>query len=133
MEDAFPLSSVANSKTNEVVYAILSTSNNNRAYIDLTVRLTHTSSRGNQYILVGYHQDGNAILAEPLKRRTAGEFKKEWEIINENFAHAGVQPNTYVIDNEASLELKNAMKKRNITDQLVPPNFHRANSAERAI
>ena len=44
-----------------------------------------------------------------------------------------MQPNTYLIDNEASEELKTAMKKRNVDFQLVPPHIHRANLAERAI
>ena len=44
-----------------------------------------------------------------------------------------MQPNTYIIDNEASLELKESMKKEYITFQLVSPHNHRANFAERAV
>ena len=47
--------------------------------------------------------------------------------------NAGVQPNTYLIDNEASAQLKCKMTENNIKYQLVPPHNHRANLAERAI
>ena len=42
----------------------------------------HTSIQRNQYMLVVNHQDSNVILAEPLKRRTAGEITRGWTIIN---------------------------------------------------
>ena len=41
------------------------------AYTYLTGRSPYRSSRGNEYILVGYHFDGNTILAEPIKNRQA--------------------------------------------------------------
>ena len=53
--------------------------------------------------------------------------------INKKFWTAGVNPNTYIIDNEASMELKETMKENEIQHQLVPPHNHRANLAERAI
>ena len=36
-------------------------------------------------------------------------------------------------DNETSFELQNAMRKKYITYQMVPPHDHRANLAERVI
>ena len=48
-------------------------------YTDLTWRLPNRSSRGNKYTLVGYHYDGNAILAEPLKNRTVENIPHIWE------------------------------------------------------
>ena len=44
-----------------------------------------------------------------------------------------MQPNTYVLDNEVSSTLIDAMAKENISYQLVPPHIHRTNLAERAI
>jgi len=41
----------------------------NTAYSDLTGRFTHTSSRGNCYLLLVYDYDSNAILVAPLKSR----------------------------------------------------------------
>ena len=44
-----------------------------------------------------------------------------------------MQPLTYVLDNEVSNHLKDAMTDLKITYQLVPPHNHRTNLAERAI
>jgi hypothetical protein len=39
----------------------------------------------------------------------------------------------YILDNEASTDLKKALAKYDLTYQLVPPHLHRRNAAERAI
>ena len=49
------------------------------------------------------------------------------------FANYGMQPLTYVLDNEASNHLKDAMTDKKLTYQLVPPHNNRTNLAERAI
>ena len=45
------------------------------AYGDLTGRFPHKSSRGNQYLLVIYDYDSNAILVEALQSKQATEIK----------------------------------------------------------
>ena len=132
-QDAFPLSDTPNIKTNDVVYKIEPITPTNKAYTDLTGRFPYRSSRGNEYILVGYHFDGNAILAVALKNRTAGAITDAWTTLDETFTQCGMQPRTYVLDNEISKEIKEAMRKKKITFQLVPPHSHRTNLAERAI
>ena len=67
------------------------------------------------------------------KNRESTSITTAWSIINTKFTKAGVQPHTYIIDNEASLELKTAMDTKKIAHQLVPPHNHRANLSERAI
>ena len=39
----------------------------------------------------------------------------------------------YILDNEASADLKKGLKKYGLAYQLVPPHIHRRNAAERAI
>ena len=68
-DNMFPLSDTPNLKQHQVVYTIMDTKS--QAYIDLTGRYPHCSSRGNEYILVGYHHNGNVILSTPLRRRTS--------------------------------------------------------------
>ena len=46
------------------------------AYIDLTDRFPYRSERGNEYILVGYHYDANAILCTALKKRQSSTITK---------------------------------------------------------
>ena len=56
-----------------------------------------------------------------------------WSKLNIIYANAGVQPNTYMLDNELSKELKQALTKKHNTHELVPPHTHCRNLAERAI
>ena len=104
-----------------------------KGYIDLTGRFPYRSAQGNQYIFVTYHVDSDAILVKAIKNREAGEITKAWKSINERLRNANEVPNLYIIDNEASKQLKDAMQNENIKYQLVPPHNHRANRAERAI
>jgi hypothetical protein len=71
--------------------------------------------------MVLYDYDSNAILAQPIKNRTAPELLKAFQFMEEE------------LDNEASKLLKNYLYQQDITFQLVPPYSHRRNAAERAI
>ena len=131
-DDAFPISEKANVRTNDVVYAIID-HKANLAYMDLTGRFPYKSSRGNEYILVAYHFDANAILVDALKNREAKTITEAWENINNRIKKGGLQPNTYILDNECSNMLRDAFHKNEINYQLDKPHMHRANAAERAI
>ena len=91
------------------------------------------SSRGNQYILVGYHFDGNFIYGKAVKDRKISTLTASWKQLHDIFAKSGAAPNTYVMDNEISKEIIEALEENNTTYQLVPPYTHRQNLAERAI
>jgi hypothetical protein len=105
----------------------------NTAYHDLTGRFPHRSSRGNEYLLIVYDHDSNSILHCPLKQKTGAEIKRGWIHIHEQLAKGGNQPKMYILDNEASADLKKTLAKYDLTYQLVPPHLHRRNAAERAI
>ena len=115
-------------------YACLSTiDKSNTAYGDLTGRYPIQSSRGNEYVLIIYDYDGNAILQAPLKNRQAATIKEAWMNLHDRLKSSAKPPTTYIMDNEASKDLKHALSKADISYQLVPPNLHRVNAAERAI
>ena len=80
-------------------------------FMDLTGKFPHCSASGHEYLLLVYNYDANAILVEPLKNRQAKTIADGWENINQKFATAGVQPNTYVLDNEVSNTLNKAFEK----------------------
>ena len=61
-DDLFPVSDSPNIKTNEIVYSLASADKVGLAFSDLTGRFPIQSSRGNNYILIAYHPDANAIL-----------------------------------------------------------------------
>ena len=59
-------------------------------YISLTGRFPFRSAKGNQYLLVAYHFDANAIYAKPIKNRESNSITVAWEVINKKIEHAGV-------------------------------------------
>ena len=80
-----------------------------------------------------YDHDSNAILTHPLKTRQGAEIKRTWMILHDQLARRGVPPKIYIMDNEASSDLKKAILKYKLRYQLTPPHMHRINAAERAI
>jgi hypothetical protein len=92
-----------------------------------------TPSNRSQYIMVLVEVDGNYINAEPMKNKSAGSMVKAYiELWTRLTAKGVIQPTTHLLDNEVSAELK-AEIIMNCTIQLVPPDNHRRNLAERAI
>ena len=117
--------------TKEVVFALVRPTS--KAYMDATGRFPHCSSRGNEYVLIGYHTDANAILGIAMKNRRAATITAAWKELHKKISTTGVAPSTWILDNETSGELQNAMEKSQVQYQLAPPHTHRANTAERAI
>ena len=114
INDFFPPSDTPNVKTTEICAALFPFTAKETAYVDLTGRFPYRSSRGNQYFLVIYDYDSNAILAEVLKNRTAGEIKHGFMKLNSILSNCGCQPKLYILDNEASNALKNGLTKHMI-------------------
>jgi len=106
---------------------------NNTVHFDQTGHFPAMSRRGNKYIMVLVEIDGNYIDAEPMKNKTEGSMIKAYLALWERLTETGtVKPTTHIMDTEASAEYKKVIRK-NCTIQLVPPNNHRCNLAERAI
>ena len=99
---------------------------------DQTGKFPITSSRGSKYIMVMCEIDGNAILTATMKNRTEGEMIKAYLSLIQRLKNAGIKPKHQILDNEASEAFKAAIWE-NCEIQLVPPDTHRRNHAERAI
>ena len=110
--DFFPTSDSPNIKRNEVLYSLVESSLSGLSYIDLAGKFPYRSAQGNEYILVAYHYDANAILVQPLKNRQAASITEAWEKINACFEFAAVKPSTCILDNEASQDLQIALNKK---------------------
>ena len=78
-EDMFPSQPQPPTKTHEVMNSLTTAEGQSIAYSDLTRRFPYTSSRGNQYIMVAYHYDVNAILVEPIKNRNSQTLVQAWK------------------------------------------------------
>jgi hypothetical protein len=100
---------------------------------NLTGRFPTTAFDGHQYVLIIYDYDSHSILAETMKNRLAQEHLRAYNKLYHYLCARGFRPLLLQkLDNEASALLKNQMRLHNIDFQLVPPNMHRRNAAERA-
>jgi hypothetical protein len=71
-------------------------------YTDRTGRFPVVSSKGNKYIMILYDYDSNAILAQPIRDRTAHELLKAFQIMEQVLVARGLTPKLMKLDNEAS-------------------------------
>jgi hypothetical protein len=105
-----------------------------KMYTDQTGRFPKKSSRGNQCVMVLVELDSNAILVEGMKDRTSGEVIRAYQHLVDRHETAGIQPTHHVLDNEFSTDFNATITKNHqMTYQLVPPNDHCRNIAEKAI
>ena len=102
-------------------------------YSDPTGKFIVQSSQGNNYILVVFDTDSNYIFAEAMPSRTAHQILKAYEKIHTLLLARGITPSIHIMDNEISDLLKDYITQHKSTYQIVAPNQHRANAAERAI
>ena len=102
-------------------------------YTDQTGKFPYLSSKGNRYVMVGYHIDANYIFQEPMKNRTERQMIATYQRIVKRMQDGGLSIKKHILDNEISKEYKIAIKENGITHELVPPSDHRRNIAERAI
>jgi hypothetical protein len=83
--------------------------------------------------MILYDYDSNAILAQPIKDRTAPELLRAFQVMEHELVARGLTPKLMKLENEASKLLKTYLHQQNITFKLVPPYSNRRSSAERSI
>ncbi len=77
--------------------------------------------------------NSNAFLVEAMKNRTAGEMIRAYQVLVDCLCSVGVTPKTHILDNKCSAKFKERIQLNNMQYQLVPPNDHRCNIAEKTI
>jgi hypothetical protein len=83
--------------------------------------------------MIHYHVDSNSIWVEPTKNKNKGKLILVRSHALIRMKACGITPRHQVLDNEISTAYKNAITTSGMTYQLVPPNDHRRNIAEKAI
>jgi len=73
-----------------------------QTYMDLTGKFVAASSNGNNYILIIYDYDSNAIIAVPLKNRKAESILTAYKTGHARLCAKGLRPKLQRLDNEAS-------------------------------
>jgi len=93
----------------------------------------YTSQQGNCYIMIAIHLDANYIFCEPMKNRLEDEMIEGYKKIINSMKVAGLGLKTHQLDNEASKAYKQCIRLDSMMHELVLPDNHRSNLAERAI
>ena len=70
---------------------------------------------GNNYLMITYDYDSNAILVQPIANREAASITKAWELNHKRLAKVGAAPVHNILANEFSIELKRSLDKYNVT------------------
>ena len=114
-------------------FVTIDTKEDGTTYSDLAGRYPFTSSCGNQYIVILYYYDNNSIQAMPNKTRNTEEIRDTPMSMLSTLTNIRHQPNTHILDNEASSIIKQGLLKHKIQYHWHPPHLHIRNVAERAI
>ena len=130
-EDFSPIPFPAGIKTHHCFAAVFEPTG--QIYTDQTGRFISPSSTGNNYLMILYDFDSNAILVAPMKNRQAASIVAAYKVLHTRLCAAGFRPSLQRLDNECSQALKDFMTTEHVDYQLVPPGVHRRNAAERAI
>jgi hypothetical protein len=78
-------------------YIYAATIDAGQIYTDQTGRFPVVSSKGNKYIVMLYDYDSNAILAQPIKNRTAPELLKAFQFMEQELVAKGLKPKLMTI------------------------------------
>ncbi len=130
-EDAFPTQPTDGKRSHLCFVKVVTITG--QVHSDLTGRFPIPSSRGYHYLLVVYDYDINSILFTPTKSRKAEELLRAYQSIHQRLLKAGCRPQLQRLDNECSQAFKDFLNDKEVDYQLVPPDDHRRNAAERAI
>ena len=92
------------------------------------------SRRGNNFIMLAYHVDTNVILVEPFASRHDRHRLSAADRNIANLTKRGHGVDLQIIDNQCSTAYKLQIEEKwGAKIQLLPPDVHRRNIAERAI
>ena len=102
-------------------------------FTDQTGKFPLRSICGNHYQMVVHDIDSNSTWVEPMKNRTEGEMILTRRRALSRMKLQSIIPKHQVLDNKISYAYRIEIRDTNMTFQLVPPDDHRRNLAERAI
>ena len=100
---------------------------------DQTGKFPIQSRSGNNYLMILYDYDANAILGEPIPNRESTTLQRAFMKLFKQILLKNYDPTIIRLDNEVSKEHMALLQEQELKVQLVPPHNHRQNLAERAI
>jgi hypothetical protein len=102
-------------------------------YADQTGLFPAVSSLGNKYVMILHHVDSNPFWSEAMQNQSGGELILTCARALAGMRRRGLIPKHQILDNQASAEYKAAIDASSMTYELVPPEEHRRNMAEKSI
>ena len=102
-------------------------------FTDQTGKFPLRSGRGNHYQMVVHDIDSNSTWVEPMKNRTEGEMILARRRALARMKLQGIIPKHQVLDNKILDAYCTEIRDTNMNFQLIPPDDHRCNLAERSI
>ena len=83
--------------------------------------------------MVVYNHDSNAITADPLKTKATDEQLNNISKFHTFLRKSEIFPKIHVMDNDCPGVVKVCIRNNKAELQLIPPNIHWTNSAEKVI
>ncbi len=90
-------------------------------------------SLGNRYVMILHNVNSNSSWVEALKNNTGGKLILAHAQALERMRKAGIVPKHQILDNQKLAVYKDAICASGMTFELVPPDDHWHNMAEKAI
>lgn len=112
-------------------YSFVISRDENTNSSDATGPFPFPSIEGFKYLFVSVYN--GMIIIQAMENRTSATYEKTYQDLYETFNKYGHKPKFQRIDNEKSAQVLDFLNKQGVKIQLVPPDMHRANKAERAI
>jgi hypothetical protein len=132
-------------RKNDIFIHIYKLNENNRLtgtlYADQTGDFPHISSHGNRSNMLLHHVDSNSMWVEPLKNQKEPMLIAAQTRTLEQMRRQGIVPKHQILDNQCHGPMKQAIKQKMLSDgsiskmtyELVPPEEHQWNTAEKSI
>ena len=101
-------------------------------YTDQTGKFPHSSSRGNNYLMIIHEIYGASTWVEIMKNIIEGGLIEARRRGLKRMKQQGITPAYQVLDNKIYQTYKDEIRYLGMLYQLVPPDDHRCNIAERS-
>ena len=102
-------------------------------YTDQTGLFPQILSLGNRYVMILHDVNSNLSWVEALKNNTGNKLILAQAQALERMRKAGIVPKHQILDNQKSVVYEEAICALGMTFELVPPDDHWRNMAEKAI
>ena len=80
--------------------------------------------------MISYADSCNAILAHPIKNRSANKLLQSYQQLYTILHNAGLSPHMHKLDNETSADVECIIATQNTAAPYVPPGDDHTNTAE---